>query len=63
MKISARRMAFAAFLLASVAWTGCTEEAGEPPPYRHNRFDYWLLRDRFPDMNPSAISAHSAVKN
>jgi hypothetical protein len=43
-------MAFAAFLLASVAWTGCAEEAGEPPPYRHNRFDYWLLRDRFPEI-------------
>jgi predicted Zn-dependent protease len=42
-------MAFAALFLASLAGAGCAEEAETPEPYRHNRYDYWLLRDRFPD--------------
>jgi len=41
-------MALAALLLASAAWSGCVEEAPEATSYRHNRYDYWLLRDRFP---------------
>jgi predicted Zn-dependent protease len=43
-------MAFAALYLASVAGAGYAEEAETPAPYHHNRYDYWLLRDRVPDI-------------
>ena len=45
-----RPIALATLLLASVALAGCSEEADPPEPYHHNRFDYWLFRDRFPDI-------------
>ena len=46
----ARRIAWATLILASIAPAGCTEEGEAPAPYHHNRFDYWLFRDRFPDI-------------
>jgi predicted Zn-dependent protease len=45
-----RRIVFAALFLASSAGAGHAEEAEAPEPYRHNRFDYWRFRDRFPDL-------------
>jgi hypothetical protein len=32
------------------AWAGCAREAETPEVYRHNRYDYWRLRERFPDL-------------
>jgi len=46
----AKRIAWATLLLASIALAGCIEEGEAPAPYHHNRFDYWLFRDRFPDI-------------
>jgi hypothetical protein len=43
-------MAFAASLLVSIAGSGGAEEAETPESYRHNRHDYWRLRERFPDI-------------
>ncbi len=43
-------MALAASLLVFVAGSGFAEEAESPAPYRHNRYDYWRLRERFPDI-------------
>jgi predicted Zn-dependent protease len=48
--VIARRIAFAALFLASIAPAGCAEDAEAPAPYRHNRHDYWRFRDRFPDI-------------
>ena len=50
MKVLARRIACAALLLAPIASAGGAEEAEAPGVYRHNRFDYWELRERFPDL-------------
>jgi hypothetical protein len=50
LKVFARRIALAALLLALPAWAGCAREAKMPAAYRHNRYDYWLLRERFPDV-------------
>jgi predicted Zn-dependent protease len=46
----ARTIVGATLLLASLAATGCGEKAETPQPYHHNRWDYWLLRDRFPEI-------------
>ncbi len=45
-----KQRAFAALMLASIAGAGCAAEAETPEPYRHNRYDYWRFRDRFPDL-------------
>jgi predicted Zn-dependent protease len=37
-------------LLASLALAGRAEQAEPPAPYHHNRFDYALFRDRFPEI-------------
>ena len=29
---------------------GCAADPETTEPYRHNRYDYWRLRDRFPDL-------------
>ncbi len=50
MRLFARRIACAALCIASIASTGSAEETRTPDSYRHNRFDYWELRDRFPDL-------------
>jgi hypothetical protein len=50
LKVLARRIACAALLLAPIASAGGAEEAEAPGVYRHNRFDYWELRERFPDL-------------
>ena len=49
--VFARRIALPALLLASIGWAGCAEEVETPASYRHNRYDYWLLRDRFPEVH------------
>jgi len=43
-------IAIAALFLASIASAGCAEDPETPVAYRHNRHDYWLFRDRFPDI-------------
>jgi len=40
----------AALLLVSIAGAGCAAEAETSETYRHNRYDYWRFRDRFPDL-------------
>jgi predicted Zn-dependent protease len=37
-------------MLASIAAGGCAADPETTEPYRHNRYDYWRLRDRFPDL-------------
>ena len=43
-------MVLAASLLLFIAGSGFAEEDETPAPYRHNRHDYWRLRERFPDI-------------
>ena len=50
MKGLASRIALATLFLASIASAGYAEDAEAPAAYRHNRHDYWLFRDRFPDI-------------
>jgi len=50
LKVFARWIAFAALLLASIARAGCTQASEAPAPYVHDRYDYWLFRERFPDI-------------
>jgi len=43
-------IAFAILSVASIASAGCAEDAERFVPYRHNRYDYWLFREHFPEI-------------